>query len=102
MIWLYFTWLTILFGMEVVAFLSGRKSAKKAEQRPESTIALTLCLEKKIPGKLAKEIKEIQRSKNEIDNKTFMKLIKDIVNPPQKENEEKPEHKKEPNELQEK
>ena len=102
MIWLYFTWLTILFGMEIVAFLSGRKSAKKAEKKGDSTIALTLCLEKKIPGKLAKEIKEIQRSKNEIDNKTFMKLIKDIVNPSKKENEEKPEKEKETDELQEK
>ncbi len=102
LIWLYFTWLTILFGMEIVAFLSGRTSLKKIDKKPEGTIALTLCLEKKIPGKLAKEIKEIQRSKNEIDNKTFMKLIKDIVNPPQKENEEKPEQEKESDELQEK
>ncbi len=102
MIWLYFTWLTILFGMEIVAFLSGRKSATKAEKKEDSTIALTLCLEKKIPGKLAKEIKEIQRSKNEIDNKTFIKLIKDIVNPSKKEDEEKPEQEKETDELQEK
>lgn len=102
MIWLYFTWLTILFGMEIVAFLSGRKSTKKVEQKPDSTIALTLCLEKKIPGKLAKEIKEIQRSKKEIDNNTFMKLIKDIINPPKKENEEKQEQEKEPDDLQEK
>ena len=102
LIWLYFTWLTILFGMEVVAFLSGRTSIKKVDKKPEGTIALTLCLEKKVPGKLAQEIKEIQKSKKEIDNKTFLKLVKEMITSPKKESEEKPEQEKEPHELQKK
>ena len=102
LIWLYFTWLTILFGMEVVAFLSGRESTKKVDKKQEGTIALTLSLEKNLPGKLAQEIKKIQKSKKEIDDKTFMKLVKDIVTSPKKEDEEKPEKEKESHELQEK
>jgi len=54
LIWLYFTWLTILFGMEIVAFLSGRTGTKKVEEKPGSTIALTLSLEKGCQGNLHK------------------------------------------------
>jgi len=102
LIWLYFTWLTILFGMEIVAFLSGRTGTKKVEEKPGSTIALTLSLEKRVPGELAQEIKKIQKTKKLIDNKTFMKLVKEIISPPKKENEKKPDGEKESHELQEK
>ncbi len=102
MIWLYFTWLTILFGMEIVAFLSGRIQTNHIEKELNSSIALTLSLEKKIPGELAQEIKEIQTTKNEIDDQTFMKLIKEIVESSKKDKEEKQEKEKETHELQEK
>ncbi|TSA23981.1 YihY family inner membrane protein [bacterium] len=102
MIWLYFTWLTILFGMEIVAFLSGRTQRNHVDEAQNSSIALTLTLEKKMPGELAKEIKEIQTTKKEIDNQTFMQLIKEIVETPKKEIEEKQDKEKESNELQEK
>ena len=102
MIWLYFNWLTILFGMEIVAFLSGRTQTNHIEKGQNSSIALTLSLERKIPGELAQEIKEIQTTKKEIDDQTFMKLIEEIVKPNKKENEEKQDKEKESNELQEK
>jgi len=102
LIWLYFTWLTILFGMEIVAFLSGRTGTKKVEEKPGSTIALTLSLEKRVPGELAQEIKKIQKTKKQIDNKTFMKLVKEIISPPKKENEKNRNGEKESHELQEK
>jgi len=102
MIWLYFTWLTILFGMEIVAFLSGRTQTNHIEKELNSSIALTLSLEKKIPGELSQEIKSIQTSKKEIDDQTFMKLIKEILKPHKKEIEEKQDKERETNELQEK
>ena len=102
MIWLYFTWLTILFGMEIVAFLSGRTQTNHIEKEQNSSIALTLTMERKMPGELAQEIKEIQTTKKEIDDQTFMKLIKGIVKPHKKEIEEKRDKEKESNELQKK
>jgi len=102
MIWLYFTWLTILFGMEIVAFLSGRTQTNHIEKELNSSIALTISLEKKIPGELSQEIKSIQTSKKEIDDQTFMKLIKEILKPHKKEIEEKQDKERETNELQEK
>ena len=59
-------------------------------------------MERKMPGELAQEIKEIQTTKKEIDDQTFMKLIKEIVKPHKKEIEEKQDKEKESNELQKK
>ncbi|MBN2018291.1 MAG: YihY family inner membrane protein [Candidatus Cloacimonetes bacterium] len=102
MIWLYFTWLTILFGMEIVAYLSGRTQASCPQKDKNCKLALTLTLEKQVPGEISKEIKSIQSVKNEIDNKTFMKFIQEIVKPAKPAEVKKSEDNKDSNEFQEK
>ncbi len=81
MIWLYFNWLAILFGMEIVAYLSGRKRRDRRTRKEDGSISFTLTLEKQLPGKITRELKRIKRNKLEIDNKKFVELISDIIEP---------------------
>jgi len=79
MIWLYFNWLAILFGMEIVAFLSGKKRRDRRTRHEDEKLIFTLSIEKQNKGRLLKEFKRIKRTKTHIDDKKFMSLISEIV-----------------------
>ena len=92
MIWLYANWLVILFGMEIVSFYSGNRRIKE-EKKDKFNIKLTI--EKDIGEEISEEIKEIDLESEEIDEKSFLELIRNIF-----KNSGKNEEKKEKNEFQ--
>lgn len=79
MIWLYCNWLAILFGMEIVAFLSGRKKRDRRTRQEDGSVTFTLSLEKQLPRKLSQELKRIKRNNVRIDDSKFMDLIAEII-----------------------
>jgi len=91
MIWLYCNWLAILFGMEIVAYLSGRKRLERRAGQDDGSITFTLSMEKQLPGKFAQELKRIKRNNIQIDDKKFMDLIGDIIESDKKQNKKEKE-----------
>ena len=80
MIWLYFNWLAILFGMEIVSYYSGFKPMKVNEKENQDKITFRLTIEKNINDNLSKKVKDLKFSETNINKANLLKLIKEIIN----------------------
>ncbi|MBS3768055.1 MAG: YihY/virulence factor BrkB family protein [Candidatus Cloacimonetes bacterium] len=80
MIWLYFNWVTILFGMEVVSYFSGVKHPKIQKDKKSKKINLKISLEKEIDEESVKKFKEMELPRTNKSKKDFLELIKFILN----------------------
>lgn len=79
MIWLYFNWLAILFGMEIVSYYSGFKPMKVNEKENQGKITFKLTIEQGLNNNLSKTLKELKISDKDISKANLLKLIKGII-----------------------
>lgn len=78
MIWLYANWVLVLFGMEVVAFYSGKQSAKvEAPETPQTTLKIIM---EQHTGE-GKSSRPVQITKEHFDAEHFLDLMKDLLSP---------------------
>jgi len=80
MIWLYFNWVTILFGMEVVSYYSGARSLESDRKLESDRVNLKISLEKKIDDESVQRIKEMDLSESSKATQEIMDLIKSVFN----------------------
>jgi YihY family inner membrane protein len=76
MIWLYANWVLILFGMEIVAFGSGKQSVKLEVPEPSQT-TLKITMEHH-PGK-GKGLKQVITNKKDINVEHFLDTLKELL-----------------------
>jgi len=80
MIWLYFNWFIILFGMEIVSYYSGVKHPKIEKKNESERVNLKISLEKKIDRESVKRLKELQLPGTQKAKREFLDLIKFVLN----------------------
>ena len=90
MIWLYFNWVTILFGMEIVSFYSGNKTIKEKKEEKPDKIRVKLTIEKNFDEDIPKELKEFEFLDSDKEN--VLEIIKAIVKKPQNQETENKEN----------
>ncbi len=80
MLWLYFNWVIILFGVEILSVLEGRVEINKTDQtnRKENRVSVRITLQKEINGELSKELQTINISNIHLDDKDFEMAIKQM------------------------
>ncbi|MEA3475250.1 MAG: YihY/virulence factor BrkB family protein [Candidatus Cloacimonadota bacterium] len=79
MIWLYFNWVVILFGMEIVSYYSGFKPIKESGKEHKNKVTFKLTIEQGINDKISKELKEVKFSEANINKANLLKLIKKLI-----------------------
>jgi len=79
MIWLYFNWVIILFGMEIVSYYSGFKPVEESGKENKSKVVFKLTIEQGINDKISKELKELQFSEANINKANLLKLVEKLI-----------------------
>jgi len=98
MIWLYFNWVAILFGMEIVSYYSGFKPIEESGKEYKNKVTFKLIIEQGINDKISKELKSLQFSEANINKANLLKLVEKLIDFRETDNK----NKEEDNELPEK